>query len=373
MKMVPLGEVASIDTALIKPTEISGDTYYLGLEHIEKSSRRITPSTSGKAGITSTKHKFNRNQILYGKLRPNLAKIATPDFDGVCSTDILPITPSGLVDRAYLYYFLSWSPTVSKVASKATGANLPRIKPSALAEVRIPLPPVDEQRRIAEILDKADAIRQKRRQTIAHLTSLHQSIFHDMFAGFNEYEQLGNLFSVSSGSTPDRRDPSFFGGSIPWVKTGEVDGRILDTEEKVTQSGRESAGLKLHPAGSLIIAMYGQGKTRGRAAILGIPATTNQACAVLPPSSEINSQFVLTQLRIGYERLRSSARGGNQANLNLNLIRSFTIKIAPLNLQDEFETRSSLVEGQIDMARAAYLQSDHLFASLQSRAFRGEL
>ncbi|MDN6602937.1 hypothetical protein, partial [Brevibacterium sp.] len=93
MKMVPLGEVVSVDRVTIKPHEIPKTTNYVGLEHITKSSREIAPVISSTAGIESTKHRFNQGQILYGKLRPYLAKIATPDFSGVCSTDILPITP----------------------------------------------------------------------------------------------------------------------------------------------------------------------------------------------------------------------------------------------------------------------------------------
>ena len=119
--------------------------------------------------------------------------------------------------------------------------------------------------------------------------------------------------------------------------------------------------------------MYGQGKTRGQSAILGLHATTNQACAVLPPNDNYYPEFIQTQLRSGYERLRGAARGGNQANLNLQIIRDFEVTVAPLELQAQFAAVLSEINRSKSRAKTALDKSRALFESLQSRAFRGEL
>ena len=125
---------------------------------------------------------------------------------------------------------------------------------------------------------------------------------------------------------------------IPWVKTGEVlNGEIYDTEEHITEDAIIHSSAKLYPKGSLIIAMYGQGDTRGRTAKLAIDATTNQACAVL---HDINNQIVSTNylwyyLQNRYQDLRSMASGNNQPNLNAGKIKDYDVVVPPLAIQNE--------------------------------------
>lgn len=101
--------------------------------------------------------------MLYGKLRPYLSKIARPNFAGVCSTDILPIRPGPSLDRDFLHHYLRLPNMVELANSRAAGANLPRLSPGVLAGFAVPLPPLREQRRIAEVLDRADSLRAQRR------------------------------------------------------------------------------------------------------------------------------------------------------------------------------------------------------------------
>ena len=144
--------------------------------------KRISSVRTVEAGdLASTKFLFSSRHILYGKLRPYLRKIARPDFDGICSTDILPILPGRRVDRDYLCHFLRLDTSVSFAESRSVGVNLPRISPGVLTTLQVPLPTMEEQRRIAAILDKADALRQKRGLALQKLDSLTQSIFLDMF------------------------------------------------------------------------------------------------------------------------------------------------------------------------------------------------
>jgi type I restriction enzyme S subunit len=119
--------------------------------------------------------------------------------------------------------------------------------------------------------------------------------------------------------------------------------------------------------------MYGQGKTRGQVGILGIEATTNQACAVIPPSDKINSIFLFEQLKHRYDDLRSLARGGNQANLNCGLIKNYQVIYPPISLQNHFTSIVTQIEKQKAQTQLELNRAEELYQSLLQRAFTGEL
>ena len=176
-----LDSIAILDRQSIHPSQAEAATPYLGLEHLDGDGGINRIQTVGSAGLKSNKFQFSDRHVLFGKLRPYLRKIARPEFSGVCSTDIIPILPKDGTSRDYLFYFLRTPDTVSLATSRCSGANLPRLGPRQLASLQIPLPPLAEQRRIAGILDAADALRAKRREALAQLDTLLQSTFLDMF------------------------------------------------------------------------------------------------------------------------------------------------------------------------------------------------
>jgi type I restriction enzyme S subunit len=107
--------------------------------------------------------------------------------------------------------------------------------------------------------------------------------------------QLGDIAKVYSGGTPSRSNPKFWNGDIPWVKTGQIQNRTIyenNIDEWITEEGLKNSSTKIVPKGTLLMAMYGQGKTRGQVAILGIDAAINQACAAIQIHRVINSDFV---------------------------------------------------------------------------------
>jgi len=149
---------------------------------------------------------------------------------------------------------------------------------------------------------------------------------------------IAQLSDISSGGTPSRSRPKYYTGDIPWIKTGEVINDIIfDTEEKITSEAIKNSSAKLYNKGSLIIAMYGQGKTRGRTAKIGVKATTNQACAVIHniDNSTILTDYLWTYLINEYDRLRELASGNNQPNLNAQMIKNYPVVIPPLDIQQE--------------------------------------
>ena len=186
--------------------------------------------------------------------------------------------------------------------------------------------------------------------------------------------ELGEISDIASGSTPSRTNENNFIGNIPWVKTTEVNGKIInDTLEKISEEALKNSSCRLFPKGSIVIAMYGQGKTRGQIGILGIEAATNQACCVLRPSDKMNFQFLYYTLSMLYDDLRSLGRGGNQPNLNLGLLKNYELINPPLSLQNQFAERVQMIETQKQQAQEALAKSEDLFQGLLQLAFKGEL
>ena len=310
----------------------------------------------------------------------SVGKVAVAGVEMTTNQAILGIevTDTKRLDCGYLRRWLS--SVRSTLERDARGVTQKNISATLVRSLEIPLPPLPEQRRIAAILDQADALRAKRREALAQLDSLTQSIFIEMFGdpasnplGIRK-TSLGSLANIATGSTPGREVQEHFGGNIPWVKTTEVRGEpIHDTEEHLTDLGLRAIRGKLHPAGSIVVAMYGQGQTRGRSGLLAIPASCNQACGVIHPSDHFDSLFMFCQLRQAYEQLRALGRGGNQENLNLQILGAFEVLLPTRALQQTFATRIQAVEALKATHRAALSELDALFASLQHRAFAGQL
>jgi len=173
--------------------------------------------------------------------------------------------------------------------------------------------------------------------------------------------KIKDLCNVGSGGTPSRSHQHYYNGNIPWIKTGEVlDDVILNTEEHISQEAVNNSSAKIYPQGSLIIAMYGQGNTRGRTAKLGINATTNQACAVLfnIDNDIVTTDYLWYYLQTQYHNLRSMASGNNQPNLNANKIKNYSVVIPPLSVQKEIVEH---VKEQKEQIKNCKLQAEQLY------------
>jgi type I restriction enzyme S subunit len=145
---------------------------------------------------------------------------------------------------------------------------------------------------------------------------------------------LGYLSSIETGSTPDRGKPSYWNGSIPWIKTGEVNWRpIRDAEEFITDDGLRNSAAKLSKPGTLLMAMYGQGVTRGRVALLEIEAAYNQACAAITFGPRVLPTYGRYFFMAAYEYIREGGNETSQMNLSAGLIAKFRLTVPPVNEQ----------------------------------------
>jgi type I restriction enzyme, S subunit len=143
-------------------------------------------------------------------------------------------------------------------------------------------------------------------------------------------DSVGNIFETTSGGTPSRTEKAYWNGDIPWITTSLVDFRVItSSEEFISAEGLENSSAKLFPKGTVLMAMYGQGKTRGQVALLGIEAATNQACAAILPRKGIDPYFVFLNLAGRYEEIRELSNSGGQENLSQGLVREIRFAFSP--------------------------------------------
>jgi len=191
--------------------------------------------------------------------------------------------------------------------------------------------------------------------------------------------RVGQIADVRLGGTPSRKEPTYWNGTVPWVSSGEVANcRIGRTAELITRKGLENSNAKLYPAGSVLIAMIGEGKTRGQSAILEMEASTNQnAAGLIFDVGLINSKYIWYWALGEYTKNRDEGRGGNQPALNGAKVRALPVPLPPIDEQTEIvrqvERLFALADTIERRVQDAATCADRLPQAILSKAFSGEL
>lgn len=322
------------------------------------------------------------------------------EFDGeICSTAFCVLRATeNILNPLYLFYAVQRDVFIDEFEKVQRGASYPAITDSDVKNRKIPLPPLPEQHRIAAVLSAVQDAKEKTEAVIAAAKSLKKSLMRHLFtyghvpAGEAEsvplkeieiglvpegwlLDVIGNRTKLSSGGTPNRGTPEYWqNGTIPWVKTGEIDYRlIIDTEEKITKIGMDNSSAKLFPKGTLLIALYGQGITRGRVAILGMGAATNQACAAIFPSEEIIVEFLFYYLQYSYNKIREMSHGAQQKNLSAQIVKTFPVVIPGIDEQNQIIEILSTVDKKIEAEENKKKALDELFKSLLHNLMTGKI
>jgi type I restriction enzyme S subunit len=341
---------------------------------------------------------------------------------------------SSVTKNQYLLSFLELQ--YDYINSNAKGTGIPHVNPDLLWDITIPIPPLNEQKRIVkkleQIIPKAQSCKKRLEKISLILKRFRKSVLSSACSGeltkdwreknpdiesaeellkrigkhlanykkgkkqkLSENIEIVNqeipnnwfscsmqdLFSVETGATPYRKNDTYWNnGSIPWVKTGEVhNNEIYEAEEFITELAVKETNTKLFPINTLLIAMYGEGKTRGQIGRLKIEASTNQACAALvnPDLDMTINRFIFLYCLSQYEQIRQEAEGGNQPNLNLDKIKRWNVILPPLEEQTEIVKRVEALFAIADKIEERYKkakkQVDKVQLSLLAKAFRGEL
>lgn len=298
------------------------------------------------------------------------------------------------VDENYLQYFITTKKDLYRNNKK--GSAIPHLNKDLFKNMPFPLPPTfDEQQRIVNRIEtmfaKLDEAKEKVQNVVDNFETRKAAILHKAFTGqlridneelkIKDWEDttIGECCKLGSGGTPSKSHPEYYeNGTIPWLKTGEIDWKdIYEVEEKITHEGVDNSSAKIFPAESVVVAMYGMGVTRGKAAIIKIPTTTNQAVCVLQPNKKLNNRFLFYYFMCNYWQIREQSVGGNQLNLSGKIIASFPIKLPPLNYQLSIVNfLDTVLEKESRAKEAAKTVLDQialLKKSILARAFRGEL
>lgn len=362
-----------------KPVE-GGTTPYVGLEHLAQGFPAFV-DCGIENDVKSSKTAFKIGDILFGKLRPYLRKGAQADFDGISSTDILVFRAKSRCESGFLKYLIHCDEFINHAKSTTSGVQHPRTSWSSLKVFHLSLPPLREQKKIAYILSTVQRAIEAQERIIQITTELKKSLMHKLFTqGLSneaqklteigpvpeswEVAKIGTIAKIRSGGTPSRKNPAYWdSGDINWIKTGEINySKIVRTEEKITKTGLEDSSAKLFPAGTLLIAMYGQGVTRGKVAITGIEAATNQACAAIFPLEEVRTMYLYYFLKYNYDNIRNFAHGANQKNLSADLIKSFPLAYpSKVKEQDQIADTLGIIDRKVSVARSKKSQLQVLF------------
>lgn len=368
--MTCLGEVASLERKSLLPEEIETGTSYLGLEHIESGGRILSYQRVGAGELQSNKFMFDPGTLLYGKLRPYLAKICIPDREGCCSTDILPIRPSQELDISYLKHVLLWKPYVDKANSLCSGANLPRISPSSLLSIEIPLPPLEEQRRIAAILDKAARTQSAAAERASRATAaLYRSLLIEELSKLDANKvQLGDFLQIARGGSPRpiqaflTNEPS----GINWIMIGDTivgEKYITKTAKMIKPEGLSKT--RLVTEGDLLLS---NSMSFGRPYIMKTDGAIHDGWLLLRDSAQNSSPDYLYHVLgspLCYSQFVRAAAGATVKNLNTAIVSSVEIPLPALEKQLEIAARLDSVEVKVGSRFAALsIKAEELKASL---------
>ncbi len=283
----------------------------------------------------------------------------------------------------------------NRIKRMVSGVNINNIRAEHITEAPFPLPPLAEQERIVARVEalfaKLDEAEEKIRAALAAFDRRRAALLRAAFTGrltaawrtahgrsLDEWEktELGKVATWGSGGTPSRKHPEYYGGTIPWLKTGELnDSEIYDSEEKITENALKNSSAKIYPEDTVVVAMYGA--TIGKTGILKIKATTNQACACAVCGEKIFYRFLFFYLLSQKSDFINSGKGGAQPNISQTVLKYWPISLPPLDEQREIvrvldETFAREAQARA-AAEAALAAVPKLRRAVLARAFRGEL
>ncbi len=335
--------------------------------------------------IGSSKKCIEPNDILLSKIVPHIRRCCVVPPKGkyrqIASGEWIQFRSDQLYSQ-YLKFFLisdtfhwQFMHTVSGV-----GGSLMRASPSLVAKIKVPVPPIAEQQKIASILDAADNLRQKDQQLIEKYTALSQSLFLEMFGdpvsnpmGWDK-KPLKDVGIVRTGNTPARENLEYFGTHIEWIKTTNINTPsmyLTQSEEYLSEEGLK-VGRSVNAGSLLVTCIAGSKSVIGNVSIADRKVAFNQQINSFTPH-EGNVLFFYSLFKAGKKHIQSFSTDSMKGMINKSKFESIDFIIPPIELQNQFAERILAIEAQKQLALASLEKSAALFNSLLQRAFKGEL
>ena len=348
-KRVKLGEVCTVVSGSTPKTNIEeywdGDVKWITPAEIDENSfyvydtvRHITEEGKNKTGLSY----LPVGTVILSSRAP-IGKTAIAGCEMCCNQGFKNLICSDRIHNEYLFHFLSCK--TDYLNSLGRGATFKEISKSIVESISIPLPEIEKQKHVAEIFSKLDVIKRRKKAQLEKIEQLVKSRFIEMFGDPNlndkgwEKGVINDIGTCVAGATPSTQVKEYWeNGTIPWMSSGEVNkGRVFETDTKITQLGYDNASTKLVPPKTVVLAMAGQGKTRGTAAITEIELCTNQSICSIVNNEKVNAEYLLNFLKLQYMELRgASTNTDGRGGLNLKIIGNYPIMIPPIELQNHF-------------------------------------
>ena len=341
-----------------KPTS----SRYVGLEHIEPGARSLT-STAPSSVSESTNGVFEKGDVLFGKLRPNLRKAVQVDFGGYCSTDLLVLRPRTGVDTRYAGHVVSSEFVFRHAERNSIGTGMPRTSWHAVSQASIWAPPLEEQRRIAEILDSIDETIQATERVISKLMDLEGGLRRDLLSGKFDGARpedwtrcrIGDFACVQRGASPRPIDnPAWFAMDGPgWIRISDVTASgdlLLRTRDKLSSAG--AARSRRTSPGDVIMSIAA---TIGVAIVVGIEACYHDGFVRIDHDGSVIPEFLVMLLKHHKDDFVRSGQTGTQANINSTIVAAAEVALPNLEAQSAIVSAASSVRSSIRVERESLL------------------
>lgn len=354
---------------------------YVGLEQVDQGTGRLL-DIGVSDDLQSIKTRFRAGDVLFGKLRPNLRKTALVDFSGIASTDILVIRPSERMTPEFAFYRLSSDEAFDYAIKSAAGTKMPRTSWKDMADFEFPLPPLHEQRRIAEILSSVDeaiaatraVIEQTRKVKQASLGAhYHRGNWTDeeLPAG-HRLTSLEDIARRGSGHTPSKKFSEYWDGGVPWVSlqdTKALDRRhVSNTAANISDLGVKNSSAEVHPAGTVFVS---RDATVGKVGIMQTPMAVSQHFIAWTCGPMLNNLFLyywLLNMKPVFERI---AAGSTIKTIGLGFFKELQIALPDMETQKRIASQMMAIDDVLDQNEASLDELKALKLALMSDLLTG--
>jgi type I restriction enzyme, S subunit len=375
-QQVPLGQLikpARLERAKTRDLPILSMTMHQGLvDQSSKFKKRIASADTADYRVVT------REQLVVGfPIDEGVLSFQDLYDEAVVSPayHVWDVRPARPIEPRYLERFLRSPRALSFYSSKLRGTTARRrsLPDDVFLRLEVPLPSAAEQRRIAEVLDRAEALRAKRRAALAQLDTLTQSIFLDMFGDATNPKgwpcrTIRELGRVTTGGTPPSARLAMFGGPIPFVTPGDLESDV-PAKRTLTEAGAAES-VTVRPGAALVCCI---GATIGKVGRAAVTSAFNQQINAVEWGDYVEDRYGETVLRFLKPTIIARATSTTLPILKKSAFERIEIPVPPVDLQRVFERRLSAVDRLRSRSRASLSSFDALFASLQRRAFAGEL
>lgn len=354
----------------------------LAVENIESGTGKLKNLTAEKS-YQGALSKFCKGDTLFNKLRPYLHKVYYAEKDGGLNGELLILYSKGEIDPKFLFYSLFNKSFIDVVDSSTQGTKMPRANwETFINQLPLSFPDTkEEQTQIANYLDtktaEIDTIIAAKKKLIQLYEEEKAAIINQAVTkGINPdvklkpsgVEWLGDIpehwqsvslkwiSNIFSGGTPSKNNPDYWhNGDIPWLNSGTVNqGFITEPSEYITEEGLANSSAKWIPESSLVMALAGQGKTKGMVAQVMFKTTCNQSLGVIVPNEKVDNKFLMYWLRKNYQNIRNLGGGDKRDGINLEMIGRIPVPITTIEEQSEIvehiETNFNVLDAKIKKA-----------------------